>query len=100
MRKKVLCTLVCATTVTAVGLIGLTVIVLATAFTGITEEHRLAHAFQEALPFTALLVVFFAIVAVIHDQSLFTPIVDGVLSLPRSATGHLFHCERVPIGHQ
>src|SRR5690606_10206275 len=31
-----------------VGLAGLTVIVLATAFTGITEEHRLGHAFHEA----------------------------------------------------
>ncbi len=67
----------------AVGLVGLAVIVLATAFAGVTEEHRLAHAFQEALPFTALLVVFFAIVAVIHDQSLFQPIVDYVLALPR-----------------
>jgi len=67
----------------AVGLIGLAVIVLATAFAGITEEHRLGHAFQEALPFTALLVVFFGIVAVIHDQNLFQPIVDSVLALPR-----------------
>jgi NhaB family Na+:H+ antiporter len=67
----------------AVGLIGLAVIVLATAFAGVTEEHRLGHAFQEALPFTALLVVFFAIVAVIHDQNLFQPIVDSVLALPR-----------------
>jgi NhaB family Na+:H+ antiporter len=69
----------------AVGLIGLAVIVLATAFAGITEEHRLGRAFQEALPFTALLVVFFGIVAVIHDQSLFQPIIDGVLALPREA---------------
>ena len=37
----------------AVGLIGLGVIVLATVFAGVTEEHRLGHAFQEALPFTA-----------------------------------------------
>jgi Na+:H+ antiporter, NhaB family len=66
-----------------VGIIGLAVIVLATAFAGVTEEHRLGHAFQEALPFTALLVVFFGIVAVIHDQNLFQPIVDGVLALPR-----------------
>src|SRR5690606_15716485 len=66
----------------AVGLIGLTVIVLATAFTGITEEHRLGHAFQEALPFTALLVVFFGIVAVINDQGLFQPVIDWVLGLP------------------
>ena len=48
----------------AVGLIGLLVIVLLTAFNGITDEHEIGHAFQEALPFTALLVVFFAIVAV------------------------------------
>jgi hypothetical protein len=27
--------------------------VLATAFTGIIEEHQLGHAFSEALPFTA-----------------------------------------------
>jgi NhaB family Na+:H+ antiporter len=65
-----------------VGLIGLAVIVLATAFSGITEEHRLGHAFQEALPFTALLVVFFAIVAVIHEQHLFGPIIQGVFALP------------------
>jgi len=64
-----------------VGIIGLTVIVLATAFNGITEEHRLGHAFEEALPFTSLLVVFFGIVAVIHDQHLFTPVIEWVLSL-------------------
>jgi Na+:H+ antiporter, NhaB family len=66
----------------AVGLVGLTVIVLATAFTGVTEEHRLGRAFHEALPFTALLVVFFGVVAVIHDQRLFEPLVASVLALP------------------
>ncbi|MFT6156928.1 MAG: NhaB family Na+:H+ antiporter [Neolewinella sp.] len=64
-----------------VGLIGLTVIVLQTAFNGVVDEHRIGHAFQEALPFTALLVVFFAIVGVIHEQHLFTPIIDAVLAL-------------------
>ncbi len=64
----------------AVGLIGLAVIVLATAFTGVTEEHQLGHAFEEALPFTALLVVFFAVVGVIHEQHLFQPIIDWVLT--------------------
>lgn len=63
-----------------VGLIGLAVIVLATAFTGVIEEKRLGHAFEEALPFTALLVTFFAIVAVIHQQHLFEPVIDYVLS--------------------
>ena len=65
----------------AVGLIGLMVIVLLTAFNGVIEEHQLGHAFEEALPFTALLVVFFAIVAVIHDQHLFTPVIDAVLAM-------------------
>jgi NhaB family Na+:H+ antiporter len=68
--------------VAAVGLVGLALIVIATAFTGVTEEHRIGHAFHEALPFTALLAVFFAIVAVIHEQHLFAPVVDWVLSLP------------------
>ncbi len=74
----------------AVGLIGLAVIVLATAFTGITDEHRIGRAFEAALPFTALLVVFFAIVAVIHDQDLFLPIANGVLSMSREAQAPMF----------
>jgi Na+:H+ antiporter, NhaB family len=64
----------------AVGLIGLTIIILATTFTGITEEHQIGHAFEEALPFTALLAVFFAVVAVIIDQKLFEPVVHWVLT--------------------
>ena len=64
-----------------VGVIGLSVIVLLTALNGVIEEHHLGHAFKEALPFTALLVVFFAVVAVIHDQHLFTPVIQYVLSL-------------------
>ena len=65
----------------AVGLVGLSVIVLTTSFTGVIEEHRIGEAFTEALPFTALLVVFFAIVAVINDQGLFDPVTNFVLSL-------------------
>lgn len=64
-----------------VGIIGLSIIVMLTAFCGKTEEHQIGQAFTEALPFTALLVVFFAIVAVIHDQHLFAPITGYVLSL-------------------
>ncbi|WP_371189040.1 sodium/proton antiporter NhaB [Thalassotalea maritima] len=66
--------------VASVGLIGLTVIILATAFTGVIEEHQIGHAFEEALPFTALLAVFFAVVAVIIDQQLFTPVINWVLT--------------------
>lgn len=68
--------------VAEVGLVGLMVIVLLTAFNGITEEHRIGHAFEEALPFTALLIVFFTIVSVIHHQHLFQPVINYVLSLP------------------
>jgi NhaB family Na+:H+ antiporter len=74
----------------AVGLVGLLVIVLLTAFNGIVEEHRIGHAFEEALPFTALLVVFFAIVAVIHDQHLFTPVIDAVLAMESSVRPAMF----------
>jgi NhaB family Na+:H+ antiporter len=70
--------------VASVGLVGLMVIILLTAFNGVTEEHRIGHAFEEALPFTALLVVFFAIVAVIHDQHLFLPVINQVLAMDRS----------------
>ena len=55
------------------------VIILATSFTGIVEEHRIGKAFEAALPFTALLVVFFIIVAGIHDQHLFEPLMLWVL---------------------
>ena len=47
----------------------------------VTEEHQIGHAFEEALPFTALLVVFFTIVAVIHEQHLFAPVINYVMSL-------------------
>jgi len=69
----------------AVGIIGLSVIVLLTAFNGFIDEHQLGPAFEEALPFTALLVVFFAIVGVIHDQHLFKPVMDVVLSMQGQA---------------
>lgn len=62
-----------------VGLIGLTVIVLLTTFNGVIEEHEIGKAFEEAMPFTALLVVFFAVVGVIHSQHLFSPITHWIL---------------------
>lgn len=67
--------------VAEIGVIGLGIIILATAFTGIVEEGRLGKAFEAALPFTALLVVFFAIVGVIHQQDLFGPFLQWVLRL-------------------
>ena len=74
----------------AVGLVGLMVIVLLTAMNGVVEEHQLGRAFEEALPFTALLVVFFAIVAMIHDQHLFTPMIDAALHMETSLRPAVF----------
>ncbi len=74
-----------------VGFIGLGLIIFQTAFMGITDEHQLGHAFEEALPFTGLLVVFFAIVAMIHDQHLFKPVIEWVLSRPESQQPSLFY---------
>ncbi|MEH6405869.1 MAG: sodium/proton antiporter NhaB [Leeuwenhoekiella sp.] len=74
-----------------VGFIGLFLIIVQTAFMGITDEHSLGKAFEEALPFTALIVVFFVIVAMIHDQHLFTPIIDFVLAMDPSAQPSMFY---------
>lgn len=75
----------------AVGLIGLTVIVFTCAFTGVTDEHHIGEAFSEALPFTALLGIFFAIVAVINDQQLFAPIIASALALEGNSQIVMFY---------
>ncbi|HGY5075629.1 Na(+)/H(+) antiporter NhaB [Citrobacter sp. C348] len=74
-----------------VGLIGLSVIILATSLTGVTDEHAIGKAFTESLPFTALLTVFFSIVAVIIDQQLFAPIIHFVLQASEHAQLTLFY---------
>ena len=63
-----------------VGLIGLAVIVVLSAFTGMTKEHDYAEPFNNAMPFVTLIVIFFAILAVVHDQHLITPLIRWVLS--------------------
>ena len=73
------------------GVVGLMVIVLSTAFNGITDEHQIGAAFEEALPFTALLVVFFAIVAVIADQGLFDPVIQWVMTYEGKTQAALFY---------
>lgn len=74
-----------------VGLIGLSLIVLICSFTGVTEEHTLGNAFKDALPFTALLSVFFGIVSVIIQQDVFGPIMQYVLSLAGSVRVFMFY---------
>jgi NhaB family Na+:H+ antiporter len=63
-----------------VGLIGLAIIVVLSAFTGMTKEHDFAEAFNNAMPFVTLIIIFFAILAVVHDQHLVTPVIRWVLS--------------------
>ncbi len=74
-----------------VGFIGLALIIFQTAFTGIIEEHSLGKAFEEALPFTGLLVVFFVVVAMIHDQHLFKPIIDWALQMDPNDQPAIFY---------
>lgn len=80
-----------ATHAASVGFIGLALIIFQTAFMGITEEHSLGRAFEEALPFTGLLVVFFVVVAMIHDQHLFTPVIDWALHQDPASQPGLFY---------
>ena len=63
-----------------VGLIGLGVIVLIATFSGLTKEHDFSEAFNNAMPFVSLIVIFFAILAVVHDQHLITPAISWVLT--------------------
>jgi NhaB family Na+:H+ antiporter len=67
--------------VAEVGLLGLALVVLASTMSGVTTEHQLGKAFEAGLPFTALIVVFFAIVGMIHTQHLFEPVIAWVLTL-------------------
>ena len=80
-----------ATHLAAVGLIGLSIIILATTFCGITTEEELGKAFVESMPFCSLLCVFFTVVTIISQQHLFTPLIEWVLSTPQSAQLPIFY---------
>lgn len=75
----------------AVGLIGLSIIVLATAFCGVTSEEEIGKSFTESLPFCALLCVFFTVVTVISEQQLFKPLIEWVLSTPLDSQLPIFY---------
>lgn len=77
----VLMVLALALHIAEIGLIGLAVIVLVSAASGMTNEHKLAEAFSPGLPFAALLLVFYVIVAMIESQHMFRPVIDWVLTL-------------------
>lgn len=66
----------------SVGLIGLSVIIVAASLCGKTSEEELGGAFKESMPFCALLCVFFTVVCVISHNKLFDPIIEAVLNAP------------------
>lgn len=72
------------------GMIGLSLLVFVTAFTGITEEHRIGKAFEESLPFVSLLVIFFIVVSMIEELHLFKGIIEMVLAMPEEAQPKAF----------
>jgi len=63
-----------------VGLIGIALMVIIAAFKGMTKEHDYAEAFNHAMPFTLLIMVFFAILAVVDDQQLIKPLIQWALT--------------------
>ncbi|MCR5537264.1 MAG: sodium/proton antiporter NhaB [Succinivibrio sp.] len=75
----------------AVGLIGLSIIVLATILCGINTEEEVGKAFTESMPFCSLLCVFFAVVTVIDQQQLFQPFIDWVFTVDESAQIPIFY---------
>lgn len=74
----VLLILALALHVAEIGLLGIAVIVIFSAVTGRTKEHDFAEAFSNAMPFACLIVVFFSILSVVHDQHLITPLAKWV----------------------
>ena len=71
--------------VAEVGLIGIGLIIIVTAFTGLTKEHDLGVAFTNAMPFAMLIVVFFAILGVVHEQHLVAPLAGWVFTFSGKA---------------
>ena len=63
-----------------VGMIGVALIIVVTAVTGLTKEHDLGAAFTNAMPFALLILVFFAILGVVHEQRLVAPLAEWVFT--------------------
>ncbi len=73
-----------------VGLIGLSVIIFLTSLTGKTHEDTIGYAFEEATPFTSLLVVFFVIVGMIEHIHLFEPVIKSALQAREAIQPYVF----------
>ena len=75
----------------AVGLIGLSIVVLATLFCGVNTEEEVGKAFTECMPFCSLLCVFFVVVTVIAEQGLFTPFIEWVFTVDKNIQIPIFY---------
>ncbi len=64
-----------------VGLIGLVIIIFATATTGKKDEHDFVPSFEEGGPFLVVLGVLFAFVAMLHEQHTFMPAIQFATAL-------------------
>jgi len=64
-----------------VGLIGLVIIIFASATTGKKDEHDFVPAFEEGGPFLVVLGVLFAFVAMLHEQHTFMPAINFAATL-------------------
>lgn len=73
------------------GIVGLCVIIFATALCGISPEEEIGRAFTESMPFCALLCVFFGMVTIISAQHLFDPVISRVFAAPESCQMPLFY---------
>ena len=74
----------------AVGLIGLSVIILATTFTGVTDEHAIGKSFQESLPFCVISGIFLYCCGD-YRSKLFAPTIHFVLSSEEKTQLALFY---------
>ncbi len=75
----------------AVGLVGLSIVIIATSFCGVTSEEEIGKAFTESLPFCSLLCVFFTVVSVISKQEMFVPLINWVLSVDPASQLPIFY---------
>ena len=71
-----------------IGIIGLGLLITLPVLTGQTSEEEIGRSFEESMPFAALLVVFFVIVAMIESLGLFEPITR--LALQFEGKGQLY----------
>jgi NhaB family Na+:H+ antiporter len=66
----------------SIGLLGLITMIVVSQLTGRIAENRYVPAYHAAMPFFALLLVFFGAVSIIHEQHLFDGLMRWIAALP------------------